>query len=84
VRVGRRLQEVRLAADQTQKEIAQAMGIEPQSYARTEAGLHNPSVVWLSQLAQIYGEDISTFFVLPKSLAQRPMGRPPKSETKKK
>ena len=61
-RVFQRLEDLRIDADKTQKEIAEVLNCKREVYRRYEKGIHELPVWTLIQLAQYYG--VSTDYIL--------------------
>lgn len=62
---GMLLRRARLAAELTQKEAAQAIGISPRALSRCERGKQTLSLPHLELLSRIYGTPISSFWAEP-------------------
>ena len=59
------LKRYRKMAGLTQEEVAQRLGVSPQTVARWEQGARIPSVEHLEELADLYGIDVADFFISP-------------------
>lgn len=62
IEFSKRLKELRLDSGYTQQNVADALGIKQQSYARYEVGKGEPSLVTLVKISKIFG--VSTDYLL--------------------
>ncbi len=76
-KLGKRLQELRQAADLTQEALVERMGGTVQHLHRVEAGQVDVRYLTLVSFSEHLGVDIAALFEEPQSL-QRRVGRPPK------
>ena len=79
MRIGARIRALRFQAGLTQAEVAEAVGIAPESMSRIERGRFNPSTDLVARLAKAIGVEVGSLFdhstVTPKRPALRPVDR---------
>lgn len=64
-RLGARIAALRKRKGLRQMAVAEAVGLEPKSLSRLEAGAYAPSLQTLEQLARVLGVELRDFFNFP-------------------
>ena len=67
--LGKRIKEVRLAANITQEKLAEKIKVAPETISRLERGSNIPSVDTCNRIAQALGTDLSNLFDFPANNA---------------
>jgi transcriptional regulator with XRE-family HTH domain len=68
--LGRALARARTRSGLTQEEVANRLGVEPQTISRQERGANWPTLPRLIAFANLYGVPVTTFLTPPSSDAQ--------------